>query len=361
MNRKQNFQTVAWFWDLYQRQLLDLDPPYQRRSVWNQAYRDYFIDTILLDYPAPAIFLYQEIDENGKATYNVVDGKQRLTTIFTFIQNEFPTPDSAGITEYRGRYFLELSSQAKTKFWEYTFSVEYLPSDNESIVNNIFDRINRNVARLTPQELRHAKFDGEFITVAEDLTDFLREELPADFPRIKGKSANQMKDVELNAEILLLIEEGARGYNQSELDTAFSDRDLEWENKQEIIKRFRGVIFKLKEILEEDETLSKSRMRNQADFYSLFGAINEIIEMENAEIPKNKTISERLLKFIDFVEDEPKRESSKAATTYFQTSRAASNRTSARRDRIDIVKRIILGTIELGEDDDSSSTSQESL
>lgn len=42
-----NFQTVFWFWDLYTTKLLELDPPYQRRSVWNQDYKDFFVDTIL--------------------------------------------------------------------------------------------------------------------------------------------------------------------------------------------------------------------------------------------------------------------------------------------------------------------------
>jgi hypothetical protein len=60
MRRKQNFQTIAWFWDLRQRDRLDMDPPYQRRSVWNQAFKNYFIDTVLLEYPAPAIFLYED-------------------------------------------------------------------------------------------------------------------------------------------------------------------------------------------------------------------------------------------------------------------------------------------------------------
>ena len=59
--RRHNFQTIAWFRDLYLRKLLNLDPPYQRRSVWNQSYKDYFIDTILLGYPAPAILLYEDI------------------------------------------------------------------------------------------------------------------------------------------------------------------------------------------------------------------------------------------------------------------------------------------------------------
>jgi len=41
MSRKIKFQTISWFWDLYNRNLLELDPPYQRRSVWNQDYKDF--------------------------------------------------------------------------------------------------------------------------------------------------------------------------------------------------------------------------------------------------------------------------------------------------------------------------------
>jgi hypothetical protein len=37
--RRQNFQTISWFNDVFKRQLLELNPPYQRRSVWNQPTR----------------------------------------------------------------------------------------------------------------------------------------------------------------------------------------------------------------------------------------------------------------------------------------------------------------------------------
>jgi Protein of unknown function DUF262 len=95
--RRQTTQTIAWFWDLYRRGLLELDPPYQRRSVWTQAYKDYFIDTILLGYPAPAVFLFEDISEDGITRYSVVDGQQRLTTIFQFLGSQYPVSDQASI------------------------------------------------------------------------------------------------------------------------------------------------------------------------------------------------------------------------------------------------------------------------
>ena len=189
MQRRNNFQTIAWFNDLYRRQLLDLEPPYQRRSVWNQSFKDYFIDTILLNYPAPAIFLYENIDARGIARYHVVDGKQRLTTVFEFLEGQYPVSDIAIKTELRRKYFDDLPKEIKNEIWTYIFAIEYVPSPDENIINNIFDRINRNVARLSSQELRHARFFGDFIHVSEDLTDWMFLQLPPSFPRISKQSS----------------------------------------------------------------------------------------------------------------------------------------------------------------------------
>ena len=240
--RRQTTQSIAWFWDLYRRDLLDLDPPYQRRSVWSQAYKDYFVDTILLDYPAPAVFLYEDIDEDGIAQYSVVDGKQRLSTVLDFLGNDFPVSDTASITGLRGLSFSELPADVKKRFYGYQFAIEFLPTTDAGTLSNIFDRINRNVARLTPQELRHARFGGLLASKAEDLAELLEQVLPRDFPRIALASKRQMKDVEFVAQLLLLTERGIETYSQDDLDSAYSDRDEDWQDARRVDQEFRVVI-----------------------------------------------------------------------------------------------------------------------
>ncbi|MBE9258243.1 DUF262 domain-containing protein, partial [Dolichospermum sp. LEGE 00246] len=250
MNRTINFQTISWFWDLHTRKLIELDPPYQRRSVWNQDYKDYFIDTVLNGYPAPAIFIYQEITPEGVSKISIVDGKQRLSTLFEFANNEFPVYEKATIARFRGKYFKDLDIEAKQNFWKYQFAIEYLPSSDEKIIGNIFDRINRNVIKLTSQELRHAKFNGVFITAVEDLTIWMFEYLGGNFPTIDQRTKKQMKDVEMVAQLLLFLEEGVRTYSQEYLDKSFSDRDIDWEDKDNIENEFRHTIESIKTILE---------------------------------------------------------------------------------------------------------------
>jgi hypothetical protein len=352
MNRTINFQTISWFWDLHTRKLIELDPPYQRRSVWNQDYKDYFIDTVLNGYPAPAIFIYQEITPEGVSKISIVDGKQRLSTLFEFANNEFPVYENATISRLRGKYFKDLDVDDKQNFWKYQFAIEYLPSSDEKIIGNIFDRINRNVIKLTLQELRHARFNGVFITAVEDLTIWMFEYLGGNFPNIDQRTKKQMKDVEMVAQLLLFVEEGVRAYSQEYLDKSFSDRDIDWEDKDNIENEFRHTIESIKNILElsQDINLSKTRLKNQADFYSLFGAVAEL-SREN-ELNITKEIGERIKSFLEVVEDKELNNVSRDslddyhrnALDYYKAVKQSVTDSGTRKTRIRIMKSVIQGS-----------------
>ena len=220
-------------------------------------------------------------------------------------------------------------------------TLEYIPTKEESTINNIFDRINRNVAKLTAQELRHARLDGIFIKCAEDLTEIFKAELPQNFPRFDPQSRRQMKDVEFTAQLLLLLELGPKGYSQDDLDTAFTDRDPTWENKNKIESLFNRIVEILKTAIEtpDGSYLTRTRLRNQADFYSLFGAIGILLQ-EN-KLPSIENILKNLQKFIETVEDADLRSSDEKAKEYYEAARGASTDTGPRKMRIEIIKSII--------------------
>ncbi len=355
MSRTINFQTVSWFWDLYNRKLLDLDPPYQRRSVWNQDYKDFFVDTVLNSYPAPAIFVYQEITPEGVSKVSIVDGKQRLSTLFEFANNEFPVYEKATIERFRGKYFKDLDPEDKQNFWKYQFAIEYVSSSDEQIISNIFNRINRNVIKLTPQELRHAKFNGDFITTVEELTSWMFEYLGGSFPKIDRRSKKQMKDIEMVAQLLLLLEDGVRAYNQEYLDKAFSARDISWEKKEDIEYEFRNTIKYIKDILDlsQDINLFRTRLKNQADFYSLFGAIAELNRENDNGLTISKDIGERLNNFLEVVGDSELQNQSqdsltdyqKNALDYYKAVKFSFTDAGTRKIRIRIMKSVIQGNI----------------
>jgi hypothetical protein len=344
--RRQNFQSIAWFLDLYRRKLINLDPPFQRRSVWNDTYREEFIDTILLQYPAPAIFLFSRIDESGMTTYDLVDGKQRLTTVFRFLNDEFPVGAKSPEESLRGRYFSSFSAELKLAVYEYDFSVEYLPTNNVGLINDIFNRMNRNTVKLTAQELRHARFSGPFIRAAEELSIWMQGQLGKSVPRVTEQLRSQMKDVEIVAILLLLLEEGPRGYSALELDEAFAIRDDEWERQDEIIALFRSTIEWMARFDGHATVLVlppfQTRLRYQADFYSFFGAIAELIR--EGRTPEDLTVvAHQLLGFIGKVDDEEERRKTKEMSRYYEAARSASSDPGPRKDRIAIIRKVLTG------------------
>jgi len=324
-----------------------MDPPYQRRSVWNQRFKDYFVDTVLLNYPAPAIFLYEEIAPDGRSMYHVVDGKQRLTTLFEFTSDVFPVSEESELQHLRGIYFNSFDNDAKRAFWSYQFLLEYVPADDPKVITEIFDRINRNVAKLSAQELRHARLDGVFITAAEQLTTWMAEQLSPGFPRFAEQSRKQMKDTEFTALLLLLLELGPRGYSQENLDEAFTSRDSEWENRSDAERRFRQAITFIADAirsLEDQRLITGSRLRNQADFYSLVGAVDSLHRQNLVSTPT--LAAQRLVRFTEQVEQEDARRSSKILKDYYDAARSASNDTGPRETRIATLEAVLNGNME---------------
>ena len=68
---------------MFRNNQINLEPGFQRQSVWTSRDRVQLIHSILSAYPVPCIFLYKR-SNRGRLVYDVIDGKQRLETIFMF-------------------------------------------------------------------------------------------------------------------------------------------------------------------------------------------------------------------------------------------------------------------------------------
>ena len=69
----------------FQNGQLNLEPGFQRNSVWSLSDRSALIESIFMRYPMPSIFLYKRKDTDGGLVYDVIDGKQRLESLFMFM------------------------------------------------------------------------------------------------------------------------------------------------------------------------------------------------------------------------------------------------------------------------------------
>jgi hypothetical protein len=168
------------------------------------------------------------------------------------------------------------------------------------------------------------------------------EKLPRNFPNIPDRYKRQMKDVEFIGLLLLFLEQGEKSYSQLQLDHEFLERDDQWADKIDITSKFVRVIEEIAALIHEfGAEIVRSRLRNQADFYSLFGAFSELLD--TGCLPSPDISWRRLLEFLSRVGDQESWPEHARAGTYFQAARSASNDPGPRRVRIDILKDVLVG------------------
>ncbi|MCW0207098.1 MAG: DUF262 domain-containing protein [Achromobacter sp.] len=220
--------SIASFHEQNQIGKFNYSPPYQRRSVWSDEKQSYFIDSILRNFPIPPIFLHRKIDpDTGKTSFDVIDGKQRLTAIARFIANEIPAANEYGPAEepnaLDGAYFRDLSSDSKlsefrSAFWKYDIPVEYIDPSDVGLIEDVFDRLNRNGEPLKGQELRNAQYHSKSIMGAIDQLI----SIPYMKSRLEVTDVARMEDKEFCSECLLSVcLRQVIGSNQGELDRLY--------------------------------------------------------------------------------------------------------------------------------------------
>lgn len=219
--RNPSVRDITWILELKSFEQLDLDPPYQRRSVWSTAEKRQFLDTIFNEYPSPAIFLHRDYDHNGRATYHVVDGKQRLSTILEFSRGELKLGTEIGDSRLAGKAWNDLTDLAlKKRFWEYQLVIEMVKDISEPVIKEVFERLNKNSRKLNRQEMRHARFDGWLIRFLESTLDAgIWNELRVSTPA----RSRRMLDVQTISELAeVTIRREVQGFNQDRLDEFFA-------------------------------------------------------------------------------------------------------------------------------------------
>ncbi len=180
----------------YLKGRLNVQPEFQRQFVWDKVKSSRLIESALLDIPIPIIYLSEEKD--GKD--NVIDGQQRLTAFFSFIDGKFPDNSDfklSGLnvfTELNGKKFNELSEDIQDKIMTYKIRViKFKKESDNDLQFEIFARLNTGAVPLNDQELRNCVYRGRFNELLKELSK------EPDFKYLLGitKPEKRMRDIEL--------------------------------------------------------------------------------------------------------------------------------------------------------------------
>lgn len=251
--------SIASIRDLFKLGNFDLDPPYQRRSVWSVSFKQYFVDSILRNFPVPPMFVTEDVMPDGRVIYRVVDGKQRLTSVLEFLDDIFTLGDKSD-PALQKKYYSQLESDVKKHFLSYRLNFESLNLDDGDTITieEIYDRFNRNVARLNDQELRKAKYKGSFAQKMEEIADQLADDTFWIGLRLFSKTAvRRMKDVEYISELCVLTMDGVQ--EPDVLDDYYANNDDElpenWDRTYKLFNKIKQEIESLNLDFEKTSTV----------------------------------------------------------------------------------------------------------
>jgi hypothetical protein len=146
----------------HQRAIYDNYPAFQRSKVWPERYKRALIDTILRGLPVPPILAFKEMSDVQETKYWIVDGQQRLSTVFEFMDGLFPTsslaqskkeePNSLPPIEPR-RFYNQLSTRARNIFNEYALTINSSEKMEMSLAGLIFRRWQNQQPLTTAEKL----------------------------------------------------------------------------------------------------------------------------------------------------------------------------------------------------------------
>lgn len=147
---------------------IDTNPDFQRPAVWSLGQKQLLIDTIIRGYDIPKLY-WRKVSKTPEK-YEVVDGQQRLRTIFEFHAGEFALPkdsdDIDGVVVAKLRY-TDLPEDLRLRFDNYALDVIVLSDTSEDEVREMFLRL-QNGTTLKSQEKRNA-MPGKMRTFVKDL------------------------------------------------------------------------------------------------------------------------------------------------------------------------------------------------
>ena len=287
-------RSVVWLKETFESGDLVITPPFQRNPVWSERQQSSLIDTILLEYPIPEIYMQEVTDSDGNQKHILVDGQQRIRAVLDFLAGAFELDDES--PRWAGMAFEDLGSADKKKIYEYSFIVRMLPDMADEEIRSIFQRLNRNTMTLNAQELRHATYWGPFIKLMEELSD---HEFWNESGLFSANDRRRMLDVEFVSELAVAYLNGIQNKKKN-LEEYYQQYDTKFEEAENVRTVFLKVLGEVQQLL---PGLSKTRWSKKSDFYSLFVVLAARNKALALSAEKRQMCAELLIQFASVVDD----------------------------------------------------------
>lgn len=295
-------------------------PNFQRNYVWDLKRASKLIESIIMGLPVPQIFLF----EKTRNKFLVIDGQQRLMTIYYFIKKRFPKRDkrpfigrvfdkNKGIPDkilfdntyfdafnlylpsdvpdkkniLNGLNYSTLGEDYKTMFELRTIRnviiKQNIPPGDDSSIYEIFNRLNSGGMNLKPQEIRSSLYNSRFYDLLYTLNQDKR------WRRLLGTDEDiHLKDIEILLRAFALLIDGYENYKPSMLRflNNFSKKNGNIDQEKiDYLEKLFDAFLKESEKLNEKIFFSRTGKFNISMFEAIFASVcKDAFKNKNTEV-----------------------------------------------------------------------------
>jgi hypothetical protein len=312
-------------------------PEFQRRLVWSNKDRVAFIETVLLGFPFPEIYVAAgDVDlDSGEANEMLVDGQQRVTTLNQYFVGAPDLKLPSAMKPYLG-----LSMTEKEQFLQYDVVVRDLGKLSIDDIREVFKRINATRYALNAMEIHNARYAGQYKEFSEAAAQ------NGFFERHRVFSPGDVRRMQDTLFVLLVVTTVLSTYfnRDGEIEDYLQKYNDEFPESGTVDSELNAVF----KFIDDMNLPSGSRAWKKADLFTLLVEVHRA-KIKNKLTLEPKALAPQLEMFYDLVEAmaTPKQSEvndhklAEQARAYYRAALQASNDRSSRVARGDAIRFVI--------------------
>lgn len=235
--------SVADYCHEYAAGKIKVNEEYQRKvGLWTSQARSYFIESILLEFPIPKLYLHARLDlKSRQVIKDVVDGQQRTQALMMFYDNKQRLTSNIDTDELRGLKYNQLDDQWKSKFLSYSLPIDQFQGTSDEEIREAFRRMNANNVPLNDEEQRNAQFQGEFKWFIVRLGDRYQQALNQ-VGLFSRRDLVRMADLKLYSEMALALDSGFSTVKGRQIDALYKKYNASFPEAEEFDRLLSAAI-----------------------------------------------------------------------------------------------------------------------
>jgi uncharacterized short protein YbdD (DUF466 family) len=294
-------------------------PEFQRRLVWTMEDKNKFLETVLMGFPFPEIYVADgDVDtETAKGTQLLVDGQQRVSTLCQYFSGD------PKLVLKSVRPYAQLDEEERKRFLGYDVAVRDLGSVTKEQVLEVFQRINATSYSLNEMEINNAIYAGALKKFGDSICEIDFFENHGTF---RVSDLRRMGDLRY---VLTIVISMMSGYfnRDDELESKLQQYNDDFPYERDMRNRLQRVL----DFIDECGFSNKSRIWKKADLFTVIVEVDRFYVEEKRDLQPSDVVK-TLEEFYSKV-DEAAGEGGGAVSTYYKAALQASN------DRINRIRR----------------------